>query len=229
MYCRPLNFPWVLAKKNVEEGEDTSEFWAAVYKADFYTANYLIACTKSSGKISPSNLKGMYVLNCTNALIARLRMRKHKFCVFVKDQGAKETPIERLKRLRAAQLNKTFQKEMLTNTEKKAREERDRAARLQIEKAAYSRRPRSPSPNSRLSEFSLHDLSPRRRKKFVAVELTGINIQLSSCFGRMKQKLAGLQKQAYRSELCFRISDQVCIVRLHSAVLIEVLTPTHSS
>lgn len=60
----------------------------------------------------------------------------------------KETPMERLKRLRAAQLNKTFQNEVLTNTQRRALEERDRVARLQIERAAraYSPPPRSPSP-----------------------------------------------------------------------------------
>ncbi|KAK9815195.1 hypothetical protein WJX73_010573 [Symbiochloris irregularis] len=53
----------------------------------------------------------------------------------------KETPMERLKRLRAAQLNKTFQNEVLTNTQKRAAEERERQARMQIERAAraYSR------------------------------------------------------------------------------------------
>lgn len=56
--------------------------------------------------------------------------------------------MERLKRLRAAQLNKTFQNEVLTNAQKRAVEERDRVARLQIERAAraYSPPPRSPSP-----------------------------------------------------------------------------------
>lgn len=65
---------------------------------------------------------------------------------------AKETPMERLKRLRAAQLNKTFQNEVLTQAQRKATEERDRAARLQIERAArqYSPPRRSPSPPPRL-------------------------------------------------------------------------------
>jgi hypothetical protein len=55
----------------------------------------------------------------------------------------KETPMERLKRLRLAQLNKTFQKEVLSNTQKKANEERDRHARLQIERSIR----RSPTPS----------------------------------------------------------------------------------
>lgn len=53
--------------------------------------------------------------------------------------------MERLKRLRAAQLDKTFQKDVLSSTQRKAAEERDRAARLQIERAALERR-RSPVP-----------------------------------------------------------------------------------
>lgn len=59
--------------------------------------------------------------------------------------------MERLKRLRAAQLNKTFQNEVLTQAQRKATEERDRAARLQIERAArqYSPPRRSPSPPPR--------------------------------------------------------------------------------
>ena len=59
--------------------------------------------------------------------------------------------MERLKRLRAAQLNKTFQKDVLSNAQRKATEERDRSARLQIERNAYENR-RSPSPHHRLSE-----------------------------------------------------------------------------
>ena len=71
--------------------------------------------------------------------------------------GVKETPMERLKRLRAAQLNKTFQKDMLSTAQKRVNEERDRNARLQIERIAVERR-RSPSP--RLSEPSLMSAAP---------------------------------------------------------------------
>lgn len=67
--------------------------------------------------------------------------------------------MERLKRLRAAQLNKTFQKDVLSNAQKKANEERDRHARLQIERVAFEHR-RSPSPSSRLSEPYLSSLNP---------------------------------------------------------------------
>ena len=57
--------------------------------------------------------------------------------------------MERMKRLRAAALNKTFQKDVLTTTQKKANEERDRLARLQHERVALERRrSRSPSPRS---------------------------------------------------------------------------------
>lgn len=72
----------------------------------------------------------------------------------VQESGAKETPMERLKRLRAAQLNKTFQKDVLTNAQRKANEERDRAARLQIERVAYADQRGSPSPPPRLSNSS---------------------------------------------------------------------------
>lgn len=53
--------------------------------------------------------------------------------------------MERLKRLRAAQLNKQFQKDSLTVVQKRLAEEKDRQARLQIERAALAGR-RSPSP-----------------------------------------------------------------------------------
>ena len=60
--------------------------------------------------------------------------------------------MERMKRLRAAQLNRTFQKDVLSNAHKKANEERDRYARLQIERNAFESR-RSPSPPPRLSDI----------------------------------------------------------------------------
>eukprot|EP00884_Botryococcus_braunii_P014638 jgi/Botrbrau1/23175/Bobra.0041s0026.1 len=65
----------------------------------------------------------------------------------------KETPMERLKRLRAAQLNKQFQKDSLNVVQKRLAEEKDRQARLQIERAALAGRrspspPRSPGPSS---------------------------------------------------------------------------------
>jgi hypothetical protein len=55
--------------------------------------------------------------------------------------------MERLKRLRAAQLNKQFQKDAVTVAQKRLAEEKDRQARLQIERAALGSR-RSPSPIS---------------------------------------------------------------------------------
>lgn len=62
------------------------------------------------------------------------------------DKG-KETPMERLKRLRAAQINKAFQQEALTVAQRKLQEEKDRRARETIERAAAAAR-RSPSPPS---------------------------------------------------------------------------------
>ncbi len=58
----------------------------------------------------------------------------------------KETPMQRMKRLRAAQLNTTIQKDSLGAAQKKANEERDRQARAQIERSAREQQPRSPSP-----------------------------------------------------------------------------------
>ena len=78
-------------------------------------------------------------------------LRSHSKQCELQAFAAKESPMERMKRLRAAQLNKTFQKDVLSNAQKKANEERDRNARLQIERNAYESR-RSPSPASRLSE-----------------------------------------------------------------------------
>ncbi len=54
--------------------------------------------------------------------------------------------MQRMKRLRAAQLNTTIQKDSLGAAQKKAVEEKDRQARAQIERAARERRSRSPSP-----------------------------------------------------------------------------------
>ena len=62
----------------------------------------------------------------------------------------KETPMERMKRLRAAQINKTFQQEQLSVAQKRLAQERDRQARLQIERVALESRRRSRSPNYRL-------------------------------------------------------------------------------
>jgi hypothetical protein len=54
--------------------------------------------------------------------------------------------MERLKRLRAAQINKAFQKEALTSAQKRLAEERDRRARETLERSALRRR--TPSPDS---------------------------------------------------------------------------------
>lgn len=63
------------------------------------------------------------------------------------DKG-RETPMERLKRLRAAQINKAFQKDALTVAQRRLQDERDRRARETIERAAAATRRRSPSPPS---------------------------------------------------------------------------------
>lgn len=57
--------------------------------------------------------------------------------------------MERLKRLRAAQIDKAFQKEVLTAAQRKLQDERDRRARETIERAAAAQQRRcSPSPPS---------------------------------------------------------------------------------
>ena len=62
--------------------------------------------------------------------------------------------MERLKRLRAAQLNKTFQKEVMTAAQRKLQEEKDRAARESLQRAAWRRSPSPPSPRClKLSRF----------------------------------------------------------------------------
>jgi len=65
----------------------------------------------------------------------------------------KETPMERLKRLRAAQLNKTFQKEVMTVAQRQLQEEKDRAARESLQRAAWRRSPSPPSPRYLLPSF----------------------------------------------------------------------------
>ncbi len=57
---------------------------------------------------------------------------------------AKETPMERLKRLRAAQISAAFAKESLTSAQRRLATERDHAARLQMQRSLE--RARSPSP-----------------------------------------------------------------------------------
>ena len=61
--------------------------------------------------------------------------------------------MERMKRLRAAQLNRTFQGQVLTATQKRAVEERERLARAQIERAARLRET-SPPRRGRSPEYS---------------------------------------------------------------------------
>ncbi|GMH35801.1 hypothetical protein BSKO_03669 [Bryopsis sp. KO-2023] len=83
----------------------------------------------------------------------------------------KETPQERIKRIMAAQLNKQVKKDSLASTQKRIEAERDRQARLQIERVAFlsdrqrsvSPRSRSPSPVRRRRSRS-RSYSPRKRK-----------------------------------------------------------------
>ena len=58
----------------------------------------------------------------------------------------RETPMDRLKRLRAAQLTKQFAKDTLGAAQKRLAEERERAQRIAAERAAAERSRRSPSP-----------------------------------------------------------------------------------
>ena len=53
--------------------------------------------------------------------------------------------MERLKRLRAAQLNKTFQKEVMSTAQRRLQEEKDRAARESLQRAAWRRSPSPPT------------------------------------------------------------------------------------
>ena len=66
--------------------------------------------------------------------------------------------MERMKRLRAAQLNRTFQGQVLTATQKRAVEERERLARAQIERSARLREG-SPPRRARSPEYSPPRLS----------------------------------------------------------------------
>ncbi|CAL8468559.1 g8099 [Coccomyxa elongata] len=81
------------------------------------------------------------------------------------DKG-KETPMERLKRLRAAQINKAFQQEALTVAQRRLQEEKDRRARETIERAAAAARrsPSPPSPHRHSYRNRDRSRSPRRRR-----------------------------------------------------------------
>ena len=59
----------------------------------------------------------------------------------------KETPQERLKRLMAAQLNKQVAKDNVKSAQRVAHEEKERKARVQIERLHYDGGRRSPSPD----------------------------------------------------------------------------------
>lgn len=66
----------------------------------------------------------------------------------------KETPQERLKRLMAAQLNKQVAKDNVKSAQRVAHEEKERKARVQIERLHYDSGRRSPSPDRYRSVLS---------------------------------------------------------------------------
>lgn len=82
-----------------------------------------------------------------------------------------ETPKERLKRLMAAQINKQVAKDSVKSAQKIAHEEKERKARIQIERMHYDAGRRSASPDmyrSRSRSPARHDRrhSPSRTNQF---------------------------------------------------------------
>lgn len=73
---------------------------------------------------------------------------KPKAAPVVQIPNKTETPKERLKRMMAAQINKQVAKDSVKSAQKIAHEEKERKARVQIERMQYTggRRSRSPSP-----------------------------------------------------------------------------------
>lgn len=65
-----------------------------------------------------------------------------------------ETPKERLKRLMAAQINKQVAKDSVKSAQKVAHEEKERKARIQIERMHYDGGRRSPSQDRYRSVLS---------------------------------------------------------------------------
>ena len=65
-----------------------------------------------------------------------------------------ETPKERLKRLMAAQINKQVAKDSVKNAQRIAHDEKERQARIQIERMHYDGGRRSPSPDRYRSVLS---------------------------------------------------------------------------
>ena len=68
-----------------------------------------------------------------------------------------ETPKERLKRMMAAQINKQVAKDSVKSAQKIAHEEKERKARVQIERMQYTGSRRSPSPDRYRSVVSCLD------------------------------------------------------------------------
>lgn len=76
-----------------------------------------------------------------------------------------ETPKERLKRLMAAQINKQVAKDSVKSAQKVAHEEKERKARVQIERMQYDGGRRSPSP----PRYRSRSRSPSREHSSSAV------------------------------------------------------------
>ncbi|KAL3137981.1 hypothetical protein ABBQ38_005221 [Trebouxia sp. C0009 RCD-2024] len=77
----------------------------------------------------------------------RYQSEKSKPVVAPQVPSKAETPKERLKRLMAAQINKQVAKDSVKSAQKIAHEEKERKARIQIERMHYDGGRRSPSPD----------------------------------------------------------------------------------
>ena len=75
-------------------------------------------------------------------------------CPCVQVPSKTETPKERLKRLMAAQINKQVAKDSVKSAQKIAHEEKERKARIQIERMHYDGGRHSPSPDRYRSVLS---------------------------------------------------------------------------
>ena len=75
----------------------------------------------------------------------------------VPNNNKAETPKERLKRLMAAQINKQVAKDSVKTAQKIVDEEKERKARVQIERMHYDSGRRSTSPEPYRSVLSCHD------------------------------------------------------------------------
>ena len=83
-------------------------------------------------------------------------MQQRKSCqhVYTQPVSKTETPKERLKRLMAAQINKQVAKDSVKSAQRIAHEEKERKARIHIERMHYDGGRRSPSPDRYRSVLS---------------------------------------------------------------------------